>query len=83
MCLRRDDLHREWVGLTALTVVVGLCPWGAAPDWYGAGLRPFGPPQMALVAHESLKDDGSAVGADYISLGQRPRKDVNPNAGKG
>jgi hypothetical protein len=42
-----------------------------------------GPRQMALVAHESLKDDAGAVGANHISLGQRPGKDVNPNAGKG
>jgi len=38
---------------------------------------------MAFVAHESLKDDASAAGANHISLGQRPREDVNPNAGKG
>jgi hypothetical protein len=36
--------------------------------------RAFGPSQVAFVAHESLKDDASAVGADYISLGQRPWK---------
>jgi hypothetical protein len=56
-------------------MVLGLSIPGALPQ---AGMdRAFGPPEMEFIPIPNPKNTKSAKGANYISLGQRPRKGHN------
>ena len=64
----------RWIGLSALNRLGPFYSWGVAPGWYGLGLRPS---RNGTHFNPHLKNKKSAEGANYISLGQRPRKGQN------